>query len=169
MAIKTTWLAGAALALAAAMPVAADDWIAWITIDRFTGDEKMFAVYTDADPQEPSPSVYADIVGSLNIHCSDGTAFFRLDDPEGYMVEFLPHGTENWIEIPIQFDNETVERLSAYTSGGRAILSFDKNFDMLSLSEGRSRLLLEVPSVKGPLYFDFVLTGLREAHREHCG
>ena len=85
------------------------------------------------------------------------------------MVEFLPHGTARWIEIPIQFDNEPVQGVDAYTSGGRAILSFDKNFHMLSLAEGRRRLLVEVPSVKGPLYFDFGLTGLHEAHREHCG
>ncbi len=162
-----SWLA--ALALAAAMPVAADDWSAWIVVDRFTGDEEMFAVYTVADPQKPRPSVYAGIVGSLNIHCSGGTAFFRLDDPEGYMVEFLPHGTEDRIEISTRFDNETVQELSAYTSGGRAILSFDRNLDMLSLAEGRRRVLMEVPSVKGSLYFDFSLTGLHEAHRENCG
>ena len=160
------WLA--ALALAAAMPVAADDWIEWRSVDRMTGDEYVW-VYAYTHPEEPRPSVYAETEGILVIDCEDREVWFRLNDLEGFLIEFLPHGTANWIEIPIQFDNETFQWLSAYTSGERAILSFDLNFDLLSLAEGRRRLLIEVPSNKGDLYFDFNLTGLHEAHRKHCG
>ena len=165
------WLA--ALALAAAMPVAADDWTAWITLDRLTGDETVVGVYTAARPDEPRPSLYADIEGLLIISCDSGVAYFRLSDSEGSIVEFLPHGTADWIEIPIRFDNETVQELDTYTYGERYLLAFgNTDTDMLSLAEGRRRLRIKVPSDKGFLYFDFGLTGftgLHEAYRETCG
>ena len=166
------WLA--AFALAAAMPVAADDWTAWTSLDRLTGDETVAGVYAAARPDKPRPSLYADIEGLLIISCLSGVAYFRLSDSEGSIVEFLPHGTANWIEIPIRFDNETVQELDTYTYGERTLLAIGNTYwetdtDMLSLAEGRRRLRIRVPSDKGPLYFDFGLIGLHEAHRETCG
>ncbi len=176
MTIKKPCLAVAALALAAAMPVAAGAsthhfWLAFISFDRMTDEEKVLGVYALTSPEEPRPSVYADIHGMLMIHCAEGVnAFFYLVDSEGYPVQFLPHGTEDWIEIRVRFDNETVQELTAYTLvGERTSLVFVSEPYMLSLAEGRSRVLIEVPSVEGSLYFDFILTGLHEAHRKTCG
>ena len=161
-----SWLA--ALAMVAAMPVAADDWTAMRLVDRMTDEEKVLGVYALTSPEEPRPSVYADIHGSLMIECRDRYALFQLIDTEGFVVDLLPPGMDH--EIRARFDNETVQELAAYTFGERSLLVFNPDPDMLSLAEGRRRVLIEVPSVKGHyLYFDFSLTGLREAHRETCG
>lgn len=150
MTTNGTWLAGAALATAVAMPVAADDWSAWVQVDRMTGEEEVFGVYTATRLDKPRPSVYADIEGDMIISCDDRTAWFRLSDSEGYLVEFMPHGTEDWLEIPARFDSEKVQELTAYNFGERSLLVFDMDPDMLSLAEGRRRVMMEVPSVKGP-------------------
>ena len=184
------WLA--ALALAAAMPVAADDWIAWRPIDRMTGEEEVFGVYAATRPEEPHPSVYADIEGLLIIECEVrdfviahelyagtviGSAYLRLIDSEGSVVEFmmLP-GPKDWYKIRARFDNETVLELPTFTvytnrRRGRQIRKRTSPMfpNMLLWAEGRHQVRLEVPSVEGDLYFDFSLTGLHEAHRENCG
>ena len=161
------WLA--ALALAAAMPVAAAEWNAMRDLDRMTGDEKVLGVYALTIAEEPRPSVYDYIYGMLIILC-DGAASFQLwSDAADRIIEgFMPPGTEDLIDIRVRFDNETVQELSAYTFG-RTNLVF-VSADMLSLAEGRRRLLIEVPSVEGDLYFDFDLGfTLHAAHRKHCG
>ena len=182
------WIA--ALALAAAMPVAADAWIAITSHDRMTGENEVLGVYAQTRPEEPRPSGYGNIYGMLIFDCTEGAVFFQIldefknfeiEDRKSTTVEFLPRGTGDWIEIRARFDNEPVQWLSAYTFGERNALTFVSapelvgfnGFDMLSLAEGRRRLLLEVPSVKGDLYFDFDLEGgddtLHEAYRKHCG
>ena len=160
------WLA--ALALAAAMPVAADDWTAWTHHDRLTDEVKVLGVFTATYPEDPLPkdSGYVSTQGLLSLFCDSRLSVFTMRDSHGVDIEkFMPSG--KFLEIRSRFDNETVQELSAFTDG--TVIGFYPEYDMLSLAEGRRRLRIEVPSIKGDLYFDFGLTGLHEAYRETCG
>ena len=166
-----SWLAALTLlALAAAMPVAADDWITFTKLDRMTGKEEVVGVYALTSPEEPRPSIFQNAEGQLLIACEDAHTIFTLADPDDHknkmITKFMPHGLEDWIEIRARFDDDPVQQLTAMR-GERSWLGFDMDPYMVTMAESR-RLLLEVPSVAGDLYFDFGLTGLHEAYRETC-
>ncbi len=172
------FLITAAIALATST-CAADAWSAWDWTDRMTGElEVRGAKSAVTRPDGYVPSRYEDIGGQLTIPC-DGHAGFRFVDPEGYVGPLLLWSDEHDIdvfEIRVRFDGEDVTPLTVYTYGRRsAYFLIDPNDNavgLLSLAEGRSRVLIEVPATDDlghfDFYFDFDLAGAHDAHREAC-
>ena len=177
-------LIAVAIAVAASTSAASFEhvlaWELWVSEDRMTGEQEILGVKSfTKKPLDSLARPYQDTEGQLLIYCG-GEAGFRFLEPgrPGYLrvgPELLEGDTHSYNVFPIRvrFDDEDVELLTVHTFGKTAAF-FEINpehnkSDLFSLAQDHLKVLLEVPTSEGDIYFLFGLVQLDQVYSKACG